>query len=287
MKDLVSCLFETKALKVSPEDNPFWYTSGKLGPYYINTHFLYGGEEKANELLSLIDAAKEDMINCPKAVFDKVLENYKTDENFKKVVDITVDYIKTNIDLSEFEYVSGGERRDWFFSMIVAHILKKPHITIYKDLQTVSSDCNFDKTDEVKDLNSAKVLHVADLITVASSYERAWIPAIHNLNADIVSSVSIVDRLQGGKEILNAAGIDSHSLINIDKDLFNLAEQQGLINKEQHNIISDYIDDPDGAMKKFIQKHPDFLQNELDGTNPKNAERAKLCIESNFYGNNG
>jgi len=41
----------------------------------------------------------------------------------------------------------------------------------------VSSD---GKTEELKELNGESVLHIADLITEASSYERAWIPAIKN-----------------------------------------------------------------------------------------------------------
>lgn len=283
MSELVNLLFKTKALKVSPEDRPFWYTSGKLGPYYINTHFLYGSEEKANELLALIDTAKNDILTCPKKVFNKVLENYNTNEIYKKVMDIIFEYINTNIDLSEIEYISGGERRDWFFSNIMAYMLKKPHITIYKDLKTVVSDSNFTETKEVKDLNGTKTLHIADLITEASSYERAWIPAIKGLNAEIASSVSVVDRLQGGKAVLSKNKIESYSLIDINKELFVLAEQKELINEEQKNMILDYIDDPNAAMKKFLSQYPNFLENELKGDNSKNAERAKLCIESKLY----
>ena len=40
MSNLVSYLFKTNAFKVCSENNPFWYTSGLIGPYFINTHFL-------------------------------------------------------------------------------------------------------------------------------------------------------------------------------------------------------------------------------------------------------
>ena len=56
MSEVTSYLFETNALKICPENKPFWYTSGKIGPYFINTHFIYGSEEAANELLKFIDA---------------------------------------------------------------------------------------------------------------------------------------------------------------------------------------------------------------------------------------
>ena len=54
---IISWLFETDAVRVCPEGHPFWYTSGKLGPFYINTQFLYGSEAAANALLAVIEEA--------------------------------------------------------------------------------------------------------------------------------------------------------------------------------------------------------------------------------------
>ena len=51
MSDLTSYLFETNAIRFCEENKPFWYTSGKIGPYFINTHFVYGSEKDAVELL--------------------------------------------------------------------------------------------------------------------------------------------------------------------------------------------------------------------------------------------
>ena len=34
MSKLMSLLFDTKAFKICEENNPFWYTSGKIGPYF-------------------------------------------------------------------------------------------------------------------------------------------------------------------------------------------------------------------------------------------------------------
>lgn len=111
-------------------------------------------------------------------------------------------YIEKNINVNEIDYISGGERRDWFFSNVLAYLLGKPHISIYKDLSTVVSDSNFEKTEAIQNLDGKKVLHIADLITVASSYIRAWIPAIRNLGAKICWSCVVVDRMQGEKKKL-------------------------------------------------------------------------------------
>ena len=71
---LIKWLFETNAFRVCPENEPFWYTSGTIGPYYINTHFLYGSERKAMELLEYIDRVREDKQKCPERDLAKVEE---------------------------------------------------------------------------------------------------------------------------------------------------------------------------------------------------------------------
>ena len=125
-------------------------------------------------------------------------------------------YIEQNINISEIDYISGGERRDWFFSNIIAYLLDKPHISIYKDLSTVVSDSKFENSKVVENIDGKKVLHIADLITVASSYLRAWIPAIENLGGKILWSCVVVDRMQGGKAKIEEKGVKSLSLVNGD-----------------------------------------------------------------------
>ncbi|HOV27628.1 MAG TPA: orotate phosphoribosyltransferase [Pseudobacteroides sp.] len=277
---LVSWLFETEALKVCPQNKPFWYTSGAIGPYYINTHFLYGSEEKANSLLKLIDEVKKDVVACPGKILEKVLENYNSDKIFKELIDEMVVFIRENPALKSFDYISGGERRDWFFSIIIAHILNKPHITIYKDLKAVLTDGGEVVTDFK--LNGKKVLHIVDLINEASSYERAWIPAIKGLGGEISWSVAVVDRMQGGSEFLEKNNIAPFSMINIDKELFKMALDSNYINKSQFDMIAAYLDNPKAAMTKFLKENPQFLKDALE-SDEKTRERAKLCIDKGIY----
>lgn len=220
MSDIISYLFETKAIKFCEENKPFWYTSGKIGPYFINTHFVYGSEREASSFLSFIDEALSDKLALPKKVFEESLKQYKTNPIYQDVINTMKAYIEEHINVNEIDYISGGERRDWFFSNVLAYLLGKPHISIYKDLSTVVSDSNFEKTEVVENLGGKKVLHIADLITVASSYIRAWIPAISNLGAKICWSCVVVDRMQGGKEKIEAEGVQSFSLVQIDSTLF-------------------------------------------------------------------
>ena len=285
MSDIISYLFETNAIKFCEENKPFWYTSGKIGPYFINTHFIYGNEDDAKSLLSFIDEQLSDKMALPKNVFEKVLNQYQTNEIYKNVIDTMIDSIKSNIDIDEIDYVSGGERRDWFFSNIVSHLLNKPHISIYKDLSAFVSDSNFETTNKLNNINNKKVLHVADLVTVASSYIRAWIPAIENLGGKMCWSCVVVDRMQGGTEKIKEHGILPLSLVQVDKTLFEKAVQMGVIATSQQEMLNNFFDNPDETMKNFLINHPEFLENSLN-SDEKTAKRAKLLIYGNLYGIN-
>lgn len=282
MSDIMSYLFETNAIRFCEENKPFWYTSGKIGPYFINTHFVYGNEKDAVELLSFIDECLADKMTLPKKVFEKVLLQYENNNIYKNVINAMIKYIEENVDISEIDYVSGGERRDWFFSNIIAYILKKPHISIYKDLSTVVSNYNFENTEVVTFIENKKVLHIADLITVASSYIRAWIPAIKNLGANICWSCVVVDRMQGGKEKIEAEGIKSLSLVQVDTQLFKKALDMGIINESQLEMLNGFFKDPDNTMREFLINHPEFIENSLKA-DEKTQKRAKLLIDSNLY----
>ena len=282
MSDIISYLFETNAIRFCEENKPFWYTSGKIGPYFINNHFIYGSEQEANELLSFIDESLNNKMTLPKKVFDKVLKQYNENKIYHDVIEHIKSYIEQNINVKEIDYISGGERRDWFFSNIIAYLLNKPHITIYKDLSTVESNLDFSQTKEVSNLEGKKVLHVADLITVASSYIRAWIPAIKNLGANIMWSCVVVDRMQGGKEKLEAEGVKSLSLVNVDTDLFKKALELGFINNNQLELLNKFLKSPDECMREFLINHPEFIENALN-SDEKTKKRAQLLVDNNLY----
>ena len=285
MSDLMSYLFETNAIRFCAENKPFWYTSGKIGPYFINTHFIYGNEKDAVELLSFIDECLADKLTLPEKVFEKVLKQYETNEIYKNVINTMKNYIEENINVSEIDYISGGERRDWFFSNILSYLLDKPHLSIYKDLSVVESDSKFETAKSIDSLIDKKVLHVADLITVASSYVRAWIPAIKNLGSNICWSCVVVDRMQGGKAVIEAEGVKSLSLVQVDKDLFKKALDLNIINDAQVSMLNGFFENPDETMKQFLIDHPEFLEDSLN-SDEKTKKRAQLLIDSNLYGLN-
>jgi orotate phosphoribosyltransferase len=277
---LLHQLFQTDALKVSPWDKPFWYTSGTIGPYYINTHFLYGNEKKASELLNFINNTKDSVYVFPKELLRLVRDNYYNDSIFKELMDNMLLFVKKNISIAEVDYISGGERRDWFFSFLLADLLGKPHLTIYKNLDIYEFSKN--EVIQAEDLAGKNILHIADLITEASSYRRAWIPAIAKLNGNIKWSVAVVDRKQGGGEVLKECDITFYPMVEIDRDFFKRALNAGLIGSEQMKIIYGFIEDPYKSMRNFLLKYPEFLKSALKAGG-KEQERANLCIETDIY----
>lgn len=264
--------------------NLFGMPHGKIGPYLTNSYFLYGNENDANSLLEFIDnelshSSKEDI---PCHIFSKVKVQYRTNKIYSKVIKDLINYIKLNINVDEIDYISGGERRDWFFSNIIAHLLKKPHITIYKNLSCVLSDYKFIQSEAIKKIEGKNVLHIADLLNQASSYLRAWIPAIRKLGGHIKWSLACIDKNQVGTERLKKAYVQPFALININTDLFDEALKCGIINRNQHDMLLLYTYNPDKTMKKFLLDHPDFLDISLN-EDAQTSKRAKLCIKEDFY----
>jgi hypothetical protein len=89
--------------------------------------------------------------------------------------------------------------------------------------------------------------------------------------------------MHGGAGLLKNKGVTSYSLVNIDRQLFEKAKEQQLIEDGQLAMIYAYLDNPREAMRSFLKSHPEFLANALS-SDVKTQQRAKLCIEKDFYG---
>jgi len=280
MSSVSADLFKTNAVRVAPQETPFWYTSGKIGPFYINTHFLAKDENEANRMLKFIEAATaEDKLSAPEKIFNEFMNLYNTCDTFKNVTDKLVEAASKY----DFDVISGGERRDFFFSMVPAHLMGKPHLTIFKDLSSVYTDSYFkNPTESSRDLMTGKkVLHIADLITEASSYERAWVPVIRELGATITDTIAVVDRHQNGRAVLEGLGVNMETLTGINKELFDEALASGVINDQQHALVMSFLFSPDDYMADFFKNNPNFIDEQI-ALGGKAKERAELCKSKGF-----
>lgn len=269
-------LFATKALKISGSETPYWYTSGTFGPFYINTHFLFGGESAAGKALDYINEHKKDKYDFPGIMTRFSLEFYNTNERYKQIIDNLIELIKNNVNIDDVDYISGGERRDWFFSYICAYLLQKPHLTIYKNLIVMKSING--TSDRVFEGDGGSVLHIADLITEGSSYFKYWIPALKKVNMPMKWTLTVVDRQQGGTVRLIKSGIPVITGAVFSKALFDGALSDGEITRSQYEMIKKYMKSPDDFMREFVSSHPQFLRNSID-KDEKTRERAIAFIK--------
>ena len=273
---LVKALFQTEAIEVCNEKDPFWYASGHIGPYYVNTHYLLGSKKAAETLLDTINQLLEgDRINCINTLMECYKSAYNSNNIYRLTIDSLVDSAKKLIDANKCDLISGGERRDWYFSVMTAQILNIPHVYIFKNGDMFLY--HKEEISSIESLNNAKVLHMADIITQASSYLTQWIPAITKAGGKIVTSLTVVDRLQGGAENLSKHDIASHSLVNIDRSLFSQAKDNNVITYEQYEILNNYIENPYESMREFLIKNPDFIQKSIK-MGGKTEQRAKMNI---------
>lgn len=279
MSPNLSWLFETHALKISPAAMPFWYTSGLIGPYYINTQFLCGGAEKATEILAWLDKAKLNPLNFPFDIQEQLESVYNTFPIYQQAVDALVQLVQTAFPFEEIDYISGGERRDWFFAPIVARLCEKSCLYIYNDGRVYDGDGKM-----VENLAGAKVLNVADLLTVGSSIRDKWIPAIASVGGELAFAANVVDRHEGGTIRLLETGVEqTASLFEVNIALFDEALSTGYIDQEQYYLVRDYVADPFQAMRQFLQSNPLFLEAALALPDQKTRERAKKLRDGNLY----
>lgn len=280
MKSIADYLFETNAVRVSDPEKPFWYASGTLGPFYVNTHFLIESEEKANELLALIEeAAAGDRTDFLTTILPFIKKQYETSESYRTVIDLITAKAKE----LDFDFISGGERRDYFFSLMPAYLLGKPHLSIFKDGETYYSENVEEKAVKAGEGDFAgKVsLHIADLITEASSYTNAWIPSIRGVGAAINDTIAVIDRLQGGEANLAKEGVSMYTFAKIELSLFDEGVEKGILTAAQRDMVAHFMDNPIDYMKAFLMAHPSFIDEQIAlGGKPK--QRAEMAISRGY-----
>lgn len=278
--DLVGYLITSQALRIAPAGDVFWYTSGTVGPYYINTHYLFGGPEEAEELLRFIDDEKDRIDTFVPELRERCHSMYDSDTVYRTVVDALVERVRPK--LPNASLVSGGERRDWFFSVVVAEQLDLPHLYIYKD------GCTFlhegVEVSPISQLADRRAVHIADLVTEASSYAKNWVPTMERLGGRLVCAVNVVDRAQGGVDVLMSLGVEAESLLRVDEKLFAALRKRDLIDSEQEKALSAYCRDPKESMRHFLTEHEHFVDDALNGADARTAARARLLVDQNLYG---
>ncbi|MDD4323725.1 MAG: hypothetical protein PHR78_07345 [Eubacteriales bacterium] len=284
-------LFLTKALEMAEPGRPFWYTSGTFGPIYINTHYLYGSAEEAGKLLEQIELELKEMPSFYDRIHSEIKAQLKKSDIYKKAINLAVEKIGATFDLSAVDVISGGERRDFFFSIPLADIFEKPHLSLCKDgsayLHSYSEASDWGGTLLEKekfsciyqpDLRAKRVLHIADIIVLASSWIEKWLPAVEKCGGKAEYGFAIIDRCQGGLQILAAAGVQAEVQERTNNEFFFAAVEAGLLTSVQAAQASVFLQNPQAYEEEFLRYHPNFLEEEISGGG-KNKERALIYLK--------
>jgi orotate phosphoribosyltransferase len=135
--------------------------------------------------------------------------------------------INMTIEDHEFDIISGGETRDWMFSFPLANTLQKSHAMLYKNGKILGAN-----------MKDKKVIHIADLNNEGSSPRDYWIPMIKQAGGEIKDIFFYVDRMEDGVNEIEKLGLDSHSLVPLDKTAWQILLDKDVITPEIYNNLN-------------------------------------------------
>jgi len=150
---------------------------------------------------------------------------------FKKIINMYCKVIVKEIGLSKFNIICGIPTSGLVFASAIAISLEKPLIYIRKEVKPHGTQRNIEGLIRPGD----NVLLVDDLITTGSSLITSK-EMIAAEGCEIVDSIVLVDREEGGIENLKNAGVTVHyvaKVTELTKELFN----NNIINEEEYSAV--------------------------------------------------
>ena len=178
----------------------FTLSSGKISPYYID--------------LRLVPSFPE--------VFSKVIAAY---ENSLKVL----------IGLDNVDAVGGVPTSGLTYAAVVAYNLKKPLIYVRKENKTYGTEKEVEGVLKPR----YKIALIDDLITTGGSLVKT-IDTLRQKGVEVDNVIVLIDRLEGGANLLAEKGVKLNAITNIG-ELADLLHEMEIIDSEQHRHIKSQI----------------------------------------------
>ncbi|MFY9288874.1 MAG: hypothetical protein WAO98_10285 [Alphaproteobacteria bacterium] len=244
---LLKLIHETKAVSIwNRKTGPvFWYAASVPGPFYVNTELAIGPETSA-QLLKLITetvASIADPAARAQKVEQAVLAAYKNSAMYQSVITAMIQVAKTEFPAGSFDVVSGGERRDWLFSIPFAQAIGARHVYLFKNHNTYCAQPL--KAGE-------KALHVADLINNAASYFDLWFPILEQAKLSYRGTLCINSRGTNGMQRLKEHGQKTIALNSVDVGFFEKSKAQGLIDSGTLTEVATYFASPKDWAQQYL-----------------------------------
>lgn len=263
LAELNARLLSTEAVSIwNANTGPvFWYAANVPGPFYVNTERLIGRDAAQRLLASLSEIVQTTAPAPEKAarIRETVLAEYHSNPEYQRIV-ANLRALLREEDPTERYVISGGERRDWFFSVPLAYETNAPHVFLFKDGSIFIDSPSSDTPSKV-----TEVIHVADLINNAASYIDHWIPFLKNHGITIRSTAAVISRGEAGLEALKRSGVPVRTVVSIRRKFFEELCAQGLIREEQLAELKIYFSSQAEWARSYIVSNPVVLrESELD-----------------------
>lgn len=265
-QDLIKRILDTQAVSIwNHQTGPiFWYAASVPGPFYVNTEMVIG-PELSSRLLKDITAIVQ---NAPGAKdraekLDALIMNaFETDEVFKNIIETMADRLKASFSPGSFSVISGGERRDWLFSIPVAKLLGVKHAYLFKNGEIYCAE----------PLNEGEVaLHIADLINNAASYFDNWLPILEKAKLSCIGTICINSRGSNGVDRLVANGQKVVALNSVDVAFFEKCQASGLIDQATLEELKVFFRSSKEWASTYVMDRPELF--DPAKVDPKSFER--------------
>lgn len=265
-QDMIKRIHDTKAVSIWNRDKGpiFWYAASVPGPFYVNTELVIGPELSAQLLkqITAIVAETPDAKARAEKLETLIMEAFEKDETFKNVIETMVAKTKAEFPAGSYALISGGERRDWLFSIPMAKLLDIKHAYLFKNGDLYCADGV--ATGEV-------ALHVSDLINNAASYFDAWLPILQKAGLHCVGTVCVNSRGSAGVDKLKANGQKVVALNSIDIAFFEESQKGGIIDAGTVEELRLFFKSAQEWAGAYLMERPELFN--ASGIDSKSFER--------------
>lgn len=264
--EMIKRIHDTKAVSIwNRKTGPiFWYAASVPGPFYVNTELVIGPELSASLLKAItqIVADTQDSATRAAALDKLIMGAYDADETFKNVIDTMVSHAGAAFPAGSINLISGGERRDWLFSIPMAKLMGLRHVYLFKN---GAYYCE-------KPVTEGEVaLHVSDLINNAASYFDNWLPILQKAKLSCAGTICVNSRGSNGVDRLKAAHLKVVALNSIDVSFFEKSLENGLIDEGTLEELRVFFASSKDWATQFVLGRPELFN--VGGVDAKSFER--------------
>lgn len=269
--DLMKLIHDTSAVSIwdSAQGPVFWYAANVPGPFYVNTEKVIGSSlaEKLLREITAIIAGTVDSQARAEQLHNLIMDSYRSNSSWQRIISTMIDRARAEFPSNEIAMISGGERRDWLFSIPFAHTIGLPHLYLFKN-KTAFCD---------HPVNPGQgVLHVSDLINNAASFFDSWQPTMNELKIECVGNLCMNLRGENGLSRLRDAGQKVVALVTIDLDFFRRLHAAELISRATFEEIAVFFASSQDWASKYLIDKPELF--DTKNCVPKDFERLKFFI---------